>query len=212
MGYIYKISNDVNDKIYIGQTSRSIHKRKVDYWYEVEHYEGTVLDRPINKAMRKYGMDKFHMKVIEEVDNDRLDEREIYWIEYYDSYHNGYNATIGGGGRRQINKNPIYLELWNKGLNLTEIAEKQKCDRHTVKRHLQLFGITESDFEKRLSESVGRKRSKGVIQLKNNKIIAEYNSMKEASEATGILVSGISSACSGKRLTAGGYEWRKKNA
>lgn len=47
--------------------------------------------------MNKYGSEHFHIKLIEETNNP--EERERYWIQYYDSYHNGYNATLGGDGK-----------------------------------------------------------------------------------------------------------------
>jgi len=49
--------------------------------------------------MNEHGVDNFTFEVIEEVDNDRLPEREQYWIKYYNTYvPNGYNLTIGGEG------------------------------------------------------------------------------------------------------------------
>lgn len=46
--------------------------------------------------MRKYGINNFHIIEIEECNNDNLNEREKYWIKYYNSVENGYNATYGG--------------------------------------------------------------------------------------------------------------------
>ena len=46
--------------------------------------------------MRKYGIENFTFSVIEECSQEQLNEREIYWIEYYDTYKNGYNSTLGG--------------------------------------------------------------------------------------------------------------------
>ena len=54
--------------------------------------------RPLYWAIAKYGKDNFTIEQIEEVENDFLGEREMYWIHYYDSYNNGYNATLGGDG------------------------------------------------------------------------------------------------------------------
>lgn len=50
----------------------------------------------IKRAIHKYGKDKFHISLIEEVSVEKLNEREKYWITYYDSYNNGYNLTLGG--------------------------------------------------------------------------------------------------------------------
>ena len=49
--------------------------------------------------MNKYGIENFIIEEIEEVDVKELSIREIYWIEYYNSYKNGYNATLGGDGK-----------------------------------------------------------------------------------------------------------------
>ena len=49
-----------------------------------------------SRAFRKYGLDNFIFEVIEECDKNRLNEREIYWINYYNSYYDGYNETLGG--------------------------------------------------------------------------------------------------------------------
>jgi hypothetical protein len=50
--------------------------------------------------MRKYGIENFDIKEIECVDNKELSEREMYWIKYYNTYYDGYNATKGGEGWR----------------------------------------------------------------------------------------------------------------
>jgi len=49
--------------------------------------------------MNKYGCDCFFVDILEEVPIEVLSEREQFWIKYYDSYHNGYNATFGGDGK-----------------------------------------------------------------------------------------------------------------
>ena len=97
MGRIYKITNDINNKVYIGQTIKTLTKR----WQQhkcnstKEYFKQIVL----YKAFKKYGIEHFHIEEIEEVENDLLDEREKYWIQYYNCYgNNGYNATIGGDG------------------------------------------------------------------------------------------------------------------
>ena len=73
MGFIYKITNSINNKIYIGQTARTLNIR----WKE--HKVASISsDRPLYKAMRKYGIDNFHIEIIEEIPNTLLNERETY--------------------------------------------------------------------------------------------------------------------------------------
>ena len=50
----------------------------------------------LHKAFRKYGSDNFSFEVLEECDRDLLNEREMYWITFYDTFKNGYNQTAGG--------------------------------------------------------------------------------------------------------------------
>lgn len=94
---IYKITNDINDKIYVGQ-SVDIKKR----WSQHIYYalNPSKCNMIINFEMRKLGIDHFKIETIEECPVEKLDEREIYWIDFYDSYHNGYNATEGGKSLR----------------------------------------------------------------------------------------------------------------
>lgn len=94
MGFIYCISNSINNKKYIGQTHYSIEKRWQEHRYD--SHKNRYVNRPLYNAIQKYGIKYFFIEQIEEVPNEKLNERERYWIEYYDSYNNGYNATKGG--------------------------------------------------------------------------------------------------------------------
>ena len=80
----------MNNKSYIGQTTRTIEER----WSEhLKEARANRSNHPIYRAIRKYGSENFTISLIEEVSNDKLDMREKYWIQYYDTYKNGYNAT-----------------------------------------------------------------------------------------------------------------------
>ena len=92
---IYKIENTINHKIYIG-CSKHIEKRWQQHIYESVNDKQYQYNYSIHKAMRKYGIDNFTFECIEELTESELMEREKYWIDYYDSYSNGYNETKGG--------------------------------------------------------------------------------------------------------------------
>ena len=99
MPYIYKITNDINKKIYIGKTVETIEKR----WKEhiKDSKKKTSENRPLYRAINKYGIEHFSIEEIEEVqDQFLLSDRERFWIEYFGSFKNGYNATIGGDGKQ----------------------------------------------------------------------------------------------------------------
>lgn len=94
LGKIYLISNDVNNKLYVGQTLQTLNKRFNGHCcYSKSDRSSNMY---IKRAIHKYGRDKFHIKLIEECSINLLNEREKYWINYYDSYNTGYNLTLGG--------------------------------------------------------------------------------------------------------------------
>ena len=87
---IYKVTNKINGKVYIGQS--------VDIGRRWRQHMTAEDDIYFHKAIQKYGVDNFIWEVIEKCKKSELDERESYWIEYYDSYNKGYNCTKGGDG------------------------------------------------------------------------------------------------------------------
>ncbi len=94
MGFIYKITNTENDKIYIGKTTKSIEERFTKHLYASQYYHKTKLYAAINK----YGIDKFKIELLEECNDDELSHKEIFWISELDTFVNGYNMTLGGDG------------------------------------------------------------------------------------------------------------------
>lgn len=106
MGFIYKITNKINNHIYIGQTRNTIEKR----W--LEHIKSSKIgdkdyNCPLHLAINKYGKENFIIEKIEECPNEQLDTAEIYWINKYNSYYNGYNASLGGNGHTKYNYDDI---------------------------------------------------------------------------------------------------------
>ena len=87
---IYKVTNKINGKVYIGQS--------VDIGRRWRQHMTAEDDIYFHKAIQKYGVDNFIWEVIEKCKKSELDERESYWIEYYDSFNKGYNRTKGGEG------------------------------------------------------------------------------------------------------------------
>lgn len=135
MGFIYKITNNVNNKIYIGKTTQTVGRR-----YTEHKRDSKTKNTYLYYAMRKYGVDNFRIDTIEEVSNQELNAREMYWINFYKSNHkeNGYNLTIGGDGNNQIDVCTIekMKELWNSGLTIIEIAKTLSLYTATVRKYL----------------------------------------------------------------------------
>ena len=118
MGFIYKITNKLDGKLYVGKTCTTINIR---WSHHLDDY--TKKDYHLYRAMRKYGVENFEIEPIEQCPDNLLNEREIYWIEKLDTFHNGYNKTIGGEGRTQISREEVKA-LWESGLSVKAIAEQ----------------------------------------------------------------------------------------
>lgn len=204
MGIIYIIKNTINEKVYIGQTSRTLEIRWKEY---LRHYKRG--DQAIYAAMRKYGIENFFVEKIEECEEDRLDEREIYWIQKYNSFNNGYNSTLGGRfegfATDQINK---VLLLWEQGYTVNKIVEQTSLNVETVRGYLNKNNIDHNQIRARANKAIAKSKSKPVFQYdKNNNFIKEWPSTMEAERILGINHRNISAVCNGKRKTAGNYIW-----
>lgn len=131
MAYIYQIINDINQKIYIGKTEFSIEKRFKEHCKDA--FRDRNENRPLYAAMRKYGIEHFHIELLEETDNP--EEREQYWIEQKRSFKHGYNATLGGDGKRYLDYDLIIFE-YGKCHNQKEVANKLNISVDSVRKVL----------------------------------------------------------------------------
>lgn len=133
-GFIYKITNKINGKSYIGQTIQDVKERF--YQHCATKCNQAVLNMVIHKAINKYGKSNFTIEVIEEVESTNLNDRERYWIRYYDSYNNGYNSTEGGQDRIKLFKNldtESIVREYKSGKSLREIGRLFNVDKQTIK-------------------------------------------------------------------------------
>lgn len=174
MGFIYKVTNKVNGKIYVGLTTDSLENRLKSH---INDAMATKKNRPFYNAIRKYGQENFFIEQIEEVDNDLLLEREKLWIKEMHSYIGderscGYNATKGGEGRWTYNYQEIVDFYLKNNVSISLTAKKFNCDVSTVNRAL-------------ISSSV-KKRSKAsgikIIGTNDENFQIEFISIKKAAE------------------------------
>ena len=93
---IYTITNIINNKKYVGLSFNIEERWQQHIKYAFKESNDRYHNNRIYNALRKYGIDNFKFEIIEECKKEKLKEREIYWIDYYDAYNNGYNLTIGG--------------------------------------------------------------------------------------------------------------------
>ena len=99
---IYKITNKINGKAYIGKSS-DIEKR---WQYHLNNYTSNrEYNKTLYRAFRKYGINNFSFEVLEELSDkydEQSNEREQYWIKYYNTFDFGYNMTEGGDVEKHV--------------------------------------------------------------------------------------------------------------
>ena len=122
-GRIYIIRNTINSKVYIGQTKVSLKLRFQNHLSAARNGKDYV----IGKAIRKYGEENFYIELLEECTIEELNERERYWISYFNSTNNkfGYNISIGGNVIRttkELDSNLI-INMFNSGIPAYKIAK-----------------------------------------------------------------------------------------
>lgn len=177
-GFIYKITNTINGKSYIGQTIQNVKERF--YQHCATKCSKAVLDMAIHRAIKKYGKSNFTVEVIEEVDSTNLNDRERYWIKYYNSYNNGYNSTKGGQDGckpfKDLDAEAIIKE-YNTGKSLRTLGTIFKVDKQTIKdllirhnvklRTTRTYKLSQEDREKVLEDFASGLSRKEIMKKWN---------------------------------------------
>jgi group I intron endonuclease len=200
-GTVYLITNLINDNKYVGQTVMQLNKRWLAHIQESKTYS----ERPLYRAINKYGIENFKIKILEECNEDVLSDREIYWIEKLNTYHNGYNATTGGESnnnirediKEKISQSMSEIERSDEWVNNVSLALKEKVNRG------EKWGFM-------LCPNEGGKHAKRRVQginVKTGKIV-EFDSITEAAEKVNGKNGNISKAIK-EGFTAYGYKWKK---
>lgn len=144
---IYCITNNINNKKYVG-LSKNCYKRWWDHREAAKRPRKEYQKRvPLYNAMRKYGLDNFSFEILEECHQDLLKKREIYWIDKLNTYHNGYNATLGG----DLPEGHI-LRGEEHGMSKMTLEEVKRC-RLLYSQGAISRKIWEKDFKDRMSYS-----------------------------------------------------------
>ena len=132
--FIYKIKNNVNNKVYIGQTIRPIEDR---FQRHINDAMNNIVDTHFARAIRKYGKENFSVEMIDKANNqEELNLKEQYWIRFYDSVNTGYNETDAlykCGGNTYMSKTEEELEKISQKIKKSKIggnnpnSRKIKC-------------------------------------------------------------------------------------
>jgi group I intron endonuclease len=189
-GFIYIIRNTINNKVYIGQTRVNVYQR----WQE--HLRHSKYgNQVINRAMKKYGIDKFYIETLEICNINQLDEREMYYISLYDSTDKskGYNVSIGGNTPKFKRKEldiSIIIDLYlNKQFTLKEIGDRFKVSRYIITTELRNAGISIRD-----RSTANEKVSKISVDLIKESL-SNTTSLRAAAKYAKVKYSTFRSAC-----------------
>lgn len=211
MASIYVITNTINNKQYVGKTNFNVEKRFKEHLQD--SFKNCSENRPLYKAIRKYGKENFSVEVLEECSIEESYEREIFWIKEKNTYLNGYNATIGGDGKTLYDYSQIaekYMEL----KNLQDIAKYFNCSVDTVANACKEQKI--SVINAPMASKIKNGEKVNQIDINTQEKLASYNLIKDAARAMVAqekttsfngTKTHISEVCRGKRKTCCGYKW-----
>lgn len=184
MGYIYCITNLINNKKYIGKTLDSITDRFKEHCQDATRR--CEENRPLYRAINKYGKENFKVELVDSCEEGELSGKEIYYISVYDTYNHGYNATKGGDGKMLYNHQQI-IDLYKTGISAEKVAKQVGCHVDTVRKVLKNNNIPINKYT-----SAILKPSRRVKQIdENGDLLRIWNSIADA--ARWISKEGISS-------------------
>lgn len=181
---IYKIVNDVNNKIYVGQTTQTLEKR----WREHVSKMNNGCQYALHKAMRKYGVEHFHIEQIDvAASHEELDEKEKYWIKTLGTLSpDGYNLCAGG-------KAPAWTDA---------IREKLSGENHWTKRHSFSQESLQKKHDALFQKPSGRSRPVRCVETGE---VCSY--AKEFFYKYGYRFEKILECCKGRRKESAGLHW-----
>ena len=204
MGYIYKATNKINNKIYVGQTVHTIEKRWKDHLDDCNSLSGH--NYLFHKAIKKYGPNNFIIEQLEECDNQKLNERECYWIKILNSYYLdgfGYNMTRGGEGVLKYNDDDI-LTLWNQGLKAGQIALQLHASPGTITERLKTL-VPSGVVRQRHTDS----NKKSIIQYDlNGNFLKQWDCAQTAEKTLGVSSGSITRCCKKERTSTFNSLWK----
>lgn len=167
--WIYKITNIQNNKVYIGQTIRPIEQR---FHRHLSDALNNILDTHFARAIRKYGKDSF---IIEEIDNaqtqDELNQKEQYWIRYYNSVEDGYNETDAVskcGGNTYQSKTEEEMEVIKNKIRQTKLGDKNPMARKIKRTNIITNEVDIFDTVINCAKACGIQNGKTSISTRLN--------------------------------------------
>lgn len=217
---IYMHKNKINGKVYIGQTKQSLERR----WNNGYGYLGCPY---FYKAIQKHGWNNFeHILLEDNLTADEANEKEIYYINQYQSYIEdyGYNISLGGAGLSkenipvyQYDLNGNYIKTWN---SISEICDtlningshiytccNEKMD-YVYDSQWKYYYKEKIDGVLTKGEKISFKKKKPIYQYSlDGYFIRKFDSATDA-EKEGFGISNVRACCNGRMMSSYGYQWR----
>ena len=165
--FIYKITNTVTGKFYVGQTKRKLQVRLNSHFYEASKRKYNML---LHRSIRKHGIESFKIELLEECTKEDVYEKERFWIKTLNCIQPfGYNQHEGGKGgclnpseelRQKLREAKLGKPTWNKGLT--------KSDPRVAKNGLNVSksvkGVPKSEQHKEaMRQAIRKPRKKKVV-------------------------------------------------
>lgn len=217
---IYMIENLITHHLYIGK-SKNIEHRWSEHLSDAQNHKDKY---PIHLAIQKYGQENFKFSILEIMNEEEYlqhsNEREIYWIKYYNTYLNKehYNLTPGGDGgkdrkltKEQKDNISKKLKQYYQTPEGQAKAKKQSLymQEHPITTHNPHTEEWKKGHSKRMTgennPNFGKHgRGKKCRCIETQKV---YDSTRQAAEEIGVAHTGIAAACRGAQQTSGGFHW-----
>lgn len=213
MPYIYKITNQINGKIYIGKTNRTIQERFEEHCRD--YLKRKNEKRPLYSAMKKYGIHNFSVEQVEKCTLNEVEAREKYWIEFYGSFKYGYNATLGGDGKAYIDRD-LVIKTYQELQTVKSVAKQMSINETTIRNILR-----DNNIIIRQTPEVNKDKYGITVGMydKEGKFLRMFASYNEAGQwlidnnltgcKLGTIRTHISEVCNGKRKSAAKFVWKK---
>lgn len=234
-GIIYKSTCVITNKVYIGQTTtflgnrKGLHKHKALYENDIKNH--------FHNAIRKYGWENFTWEIIDYAQNfQQLNQKQKYWIQYYDSINNGYNILKGGQNIEANTKKFLkacgsvpFLVYDIEGNFIGEFLNQSKFARQyniaathvsdMIKDKMNYCNgyiilaketFTKEKLKQRLqfAQKKSRKKRFIAINIKTKEQIGPFNSQRECVKILKFSSNHIGEVLSGKRKTQEGYYFK----
>lgn len=201
-GYLYLITNKINGKQYVGKTYDTIESR----WQDHISKSRSNSNRPLCRAIRKYGPDNFSIEAVAVYDKYVLETAEEELIEKLNTFGSqGYNATKGGDGRPYLNLDADDVQvLYTELKSVKAVARLLKVDQQSVRKLLPVIATN-------YGNDANKKRFRLIEEGLEFDSIADCAKLLIDCEITKADIKGVAShireVAAGKRKSAYGYTY-----